>query len=86
MDFVSLIKNACLEDLITKMTPAMLVKLRNPVRMLLIIENMGIRHSIQSYLSLKHAAQQAYNGIIASTWSNFPEAHNIDGCLSFKAV
>jgi len=86
MDFVFLIKNACLEDLIAKMNPTMLVKLRNPVRMLLIIENKSIRHSIQSYLSLKHASQRAYNGIIASTQFNFPEAHNINGCLSFRAV
>ena len=86
MDLVLAVRDARLEDPIAKMTPAMIAKLRNPLRTPLVIQNMGVRHSVQAYLSLEHASQRAYDGIIASIRANFPEARDIDGCLSFKGV
>lgn len=86
MEYVSLLRNASLEDPIAKMTPAQLNRLRNPPETQIPINNPGIRHSITTYLALENSSQKAYNDVIKSTQANFSGAPGVDDCLLFNAV
>ena len=64
----------------------MLERIRNPPERLIELDNPGIRHSIETYLALEHSSQKAYERVIKSAKSNFPQAPGIENCLSFHAV
>ncbi|KIK81447.1 hypothetical protein PAXRUDRAFT_115945, partial [Paxillus rubicundulus Ve08.2h10] len=86
MEFVSLIRNASFLDLITKLTPDIIERMRNAPQGLMDLNNPGLHHSISCYLSNEHASQITYDGVIRSTLSNFPQAEGVEDCLSFKAT
>ena len=86
MDFVLVLKNASLHDHIAKLGPGVLERLRNPPQAPINIDSPGIRHSISCYLSLEHASQKSYDGVMRSTCINFPGAEGVGECLSFKAM
>ncbi|KIK79447.1 hypothetical protein PAXRUDRAFT_161280, partial [Paxillus rubicundulus Ve08.2h10] len=86
MEFVSLIRNASFLDLITKLTPDIIERMRNAPQGLMDLNNPGLCHSISCYLSNKHASQITYDSIIRSTLSNFLQAEVVEDCLSFKAT
>ncbi|KAG2749072.1 hypothetical protein P692DRAFT_20780095, partial [Suillus brevipes Sb2] len=86
MAFVLALKNASLEDEVVRMSDEAVARLRNPPRVLLEINNPGIRHSISMYLALEHASQEAYNRMRRSTMRNFAGAPSVDNVQSFYNV
>ncbi|KIK76909.1 hypothetical protein PAXRUDRAFT_17865 [Paxillus rubicundulus Ve08.2h10] len=87
MDYVLLVKNAVLEDLIAQLDNNMLGRIRNPPQGPLQIDSPGIHHSITTYLALEHASQEAYKHVIHSTRQSYPTPDRVDNeLLSFKVV
>ncbi|KAG1847252.1 hypothetical protein C8R48DRAFT_547524, partial [Suillus tomentosus] len=84
MEFILLLKNASLDDPISKLLYDALDRLRNPPQGPIDIDRPGIRHSISMYLALEHASQDAYNRIQRSTMRNFAQGN--EDILSFYAV
>jgi hypothetical protein len=84
MEFILLLKNASLDDPISKLSDDALDRLRNPPRGPIDIDQPGIRHSISMYLALEHASQDAYNRIQRSTIRNFAQGN--EDILSFYSV
>ncbi|KAG2062574.1 hypothetical protein BDR04DRAFT_986151, partial [Suillus decipiens] len=84
MEFILLLKNASLDDPISKLSDDALDRLRNPLQGPINIDRPGIRHSISMYLALEYASQDAYNRIQRSTMRNFAQKN--EDILSFYAV
>jgi hypothetical protein len=86
MAYILLLKNATLEDPISKMDLNMLQKIWNPPQRPLQINSPGIQHSLSTYMALELAFQEAYECVINSTQHNFPAVGGIPDLLSFKSV
>lgn len=84
--FISIIRNASLEDPIARYTDAMLARIRNPPQTTLHIDNPALRHSISVYLALEHASQKAYERVIDSTKRCCLAVPEMQNCLRFGAV
>ncbi|KAL4062663.1 hypothetical protein J3A83DRAFT_4109485, partial [Scleroderma citrinum] len=80
------VKDACLTDLVVKLNQNMLKWLHDPPHTSLMIESLGICHSISIYLTLKHSSQSAYKAICNLTQCNFADAPGIDNMLTFHSV
>ncbi|KAL4066012.1 hypothetical protein J3A83DRAFT_4099041, partial [Scleroderma citrinum] len=86
MQFVLTVKDACLTDPVAKLNQNVLKQLCDPPHTPLMIESLGICHSISIYLTLKHSSQSAYKAICNSTQHNFAGAPGIDNMLTFHSV
>ncbi|KAG2755623.1 hypothetical protein P692DRAFT_201860280 [Suillus brevipes Sb2] len=75
--FIQALRAASLDDPVAKLTPEALEKLRNPPQQPPRIESPIIRHGIEMYFHLEHAAQAAYKGITDSAARSFPGAEDI---------
>lgn len=86
MKFILAIKDACLTDKVAKLNKNALEWLCNPPRTPLMIESLGIHHSIFIYLALEHSSQSAYKAVYNSTQHNFAGAPGVDDMLTFQSV
>ncbi|KAG2125709.1 uncharacterized protein EDB93DRAFT_1057662, partial [Suillus bovinus] len=75
--FIQALRAASLDDPVAKLTPEALEKLRNPPQQPPLIASAIIRHGIEMYFHLEHAAQAAYKGIADSAARSFPGAEDI---------
>ena len=60
MTFINIVCNMSLEDPLAKLSPTMLNRLCNLPTSTLQIISPGVKHSIMTYLALKHAFHDAY--------------------------
>ncbi|KAG2062347.1 hypothetical protein BDR06DRAFT_978729 [Suillus hirtellus] len=86
MEFVHLLRNASLEDLIAKLGEDVLARLHNLHQEPGDIESPGVCQSISMYLTLEHSSQHAYDWICRAITHNFAGTEGADEVLSFKAV
>ncbi|KAF9219048.1 hypothetical protein BS17DRAFT_687295, partial [Gyrodon lividus] len=77
------LRNASLEDAVSKLDEAALQRIQNPPQTTLQINASEICHSISTYLALKHSAQNAYEHVHHSNHVNYPDCANM---LSFSKV
>ncbi|KAF8833584.1 hypothetical protein BDN67DRAFT_867568, partial [Paxillus ammoniavirescens] len=83
MEYIVSLRNASLEDAVSKLDGAALQRIRNPPQATLRIDDSDIRHSIGTYLALEHSSQDAYERVRHSHAINYPDRH---GMLSFSEV
>ncbi|KIK75747.1 hypothetical protein PAXRUDRAFT_18733 [Paxillus rubicundulus Ve08.2h10] len=63
MEYIVSLRNASLEDAVSKLDGAALQRIRNPPQETLQIDDSDIRHSIGTYLALEHSSQDAYERV-----------------------
>ncbi|KIJ58220.1 hypothetical protein HYDPIDRAFT_178099 [Hydnomerulius pinastri MD-312] len=83
MEYVQAIRNASLEDPVSKLDDEALHRIRNPPQAPVVIDKPSIRHSISTYLALEHSSQISYDKISISEQINYPQR---DKMLSFHEV
>ncbi|KAF8835413.1 hypothetical protein BDN67DRAFT_1039871 [Paxillus ammoniavirescens] len=81
MEYIVSLRNASLEDVVSKLDGAALQRIRNPPQATLQIDDSDIQHSIGTYLALEHSSQDAYEHVCHSHAINYPDCH---GMLSFS--
>lgn len=86
LQFISLIREASLDDTTSNLSNKAIYCLQNPPQSPITIENNGIRHSIAMYLALEHLSQAAYDQICHSTRTNCSESPASHNLLSFHGV
>ncbi|KIO06840.1 hypothetical protein M404DRAFT_138489, partial [Pisolithus tinctorius Marx 270] len=86
MNFVAKLKNASLDDSVSKLNEDAIERLRNPPSRPISIENPGTRFSISAYLALESASQNAYNRVCQAARSSFAGSSGADDILSFYNV
>ncbi|KIJ59683.1 hypothetical protein HYDPIDRAFT_32907 [Hydnomerulius pinastri MD-312] len=83
MEYIMDIRNASLEDSVSRLDDDAIYRIRNPPQGPVVINKPSIRHSISTYLALEHASQQAYEKIGRSEEINYPQR---DKMLSIRNV
>ncbi|KIJ14028.1 hypothetical protein PAXINDRAFT_79868 [Paxillus involutus ATCC 200175] len=83
MEYIVSLRNASLEDAVSKLDDAALQRIRHPPQATLQIDDLDIRHSIGTYLALEHSSQDAYERVRHSHTVNYPDHL---GMLSFSEV
>ncbi|KAF8834607.1 hypothetical protein BDN67DRAFT_992628 [Paxillus ammoniavirescens] len=83
MEYIVSLRNASLEDAVSKLDEAALQRIRHPPQVTLQIDDPDIRHSIGTYLALEHLSQDAYERVRHSHTVNYPDRL---GMLSFSEV
>ena len=66
MNFIRALASASTADLVTKLQPDAFHQLHVPPNGPLVVSSPGIRHSISTYLVLKHSSQAAYEAVTHS--------------------
>ncbi|KAL4070798.1 hypothetical protein J3A83DRAFT_4093701 [Scleroderma citrinum] len=85
MQFILTIRDSCLTDPVAKLDKNALKWLCNPPCTPLMIESLGIHHSISIYLTLKHSLQSAYKAVCNLTQCNFASAPGVNDMLTFHS-
>ena len=85
MEYIKHLANASIFTQ-SKLSPNALHRLLDPPNAPVAIDDPAIRFSISTYLSLEHASQAAYNGIIQSFKLNFGNVPGVGTPLAFHGV
>ncbi|KAF9232038.1 hypothetical protein BU15DRAFT_90753 [Melanogaster broomeanus] len=83
MEYIVSLRNASLDDAVSKLDEAALQRIRNPPQTVLAIDAPEVRHSIGTYLALEHSSQDAYERVRYSNRINYPDRADM---LSFSEV
>lgn len=86
LDFIMSVRRATLDDGVVNMSPRSIERLHHPPQEPLQIASGGIRHSITSYLVLKHASQESFQSSTRSARHNFHDSQAVKDLLSFHAT
>ncbi|KAH7888270.1 hypothetical protein F5I97DRAFT_1942431 [Phlebopus sp. FC_14] len=71
--YIYALRNASLEDSVSKLDDEALQRIRNPLQAPVEINASEIRHSISTYLAMEHSSQNAYEGVRYSNNINYPD-------------